>query len=99
MIDHARRKTLAQLRLIDWGLAELYHPGTEYHQYDYSLDLWSTGCILVAMIFRKQHFFRGADNEDQLLKILRVLRTERFDAYLRAWDIPYETDVEELLGL
>ena len=27
MIDHAKRK----LRLIDWGLAEFYHPGTEYN--------------------------------------------------------------------
>ncbi|KAK6996507.1 kinase domain-containing protein [Favolaschia claudopus] len=112
MIDHARR----ELRLIDWGLAEFYHPNVEYHvrvgsrhykppellvgykRYDYSLDLWSTGCMFAAMIFRKQHFFRGADNEDQLLKIMRVLGTERFDAYLKAYDIPYETDVEELLG-
>lgn len=27
MIDHARRK----LRIIDWGLAEFYHPGMEYN--------------------------------------------------------------------
>lgn len=27
MIDHQQRK----LRLIDWGLAEFYHPGTEYN--------------------------------------------------------------------
>ncbi|KAG5440651.1 hypothetical protein PCK2_000239, partial [Pneumocystis canis] len=27
MIDHEKR----QLRLIDWGLAEFYHPGTEYN--------------------------------------------------------------------
>ncbi|KAJ1674101.1 Casein kinase II subunit alpha, partial [Spiromyces aspiralis] len=27
MIDHEQRK----LRLIDWGLAEFYHPGTEYN--------------------------------------------------------------------
>ncbi len=27
MIDHQRR----QLRLIDWGLAEFYHPGREYN--------------------------------------------------------------------
>lgn len=57
-----------QLRLIDWGLAEFYHPGTELHirvasryykgpellvgykHYDYSLDIWSVGCILAAMV-------------------------------------------------
>ena len=27
MIDHEKR----QLRLIDWGLAEFYHPGREYN--------------------------------------------------------------------
>lgn len=27
MIDHEQRK----LRLIDWGLAEFYHPGQEYN--------------------------------------------------------------------
>jgi serine/threonine protein kinase len=27
MIDHGQRK----LRLIDWGLAEFYHPGKEYN--------------------------------------------------------------------
>ena len=27
MIDHEQRK----LRLIDWGLAEFYHPGKEYN--------------------------------------------------------------------
>ena len=57
-----------QLRLIDWGLAEFYHPGAELHtrvasryykgpellvgykHYDYSLDIWSVGCILAAMV-------------------------------------------------
>ena len=57
-----------QLRLIDWGLAEFYHPDTEYHirvgsryykapellvglkKYDYSLDMWSVGCMLASMV-------------------------------------------------
>lgn len=57
-----------QLRLIDWGLAEFYHPYTEYNvrvasryfkgpellvdfqEYDYSLDLWSLGCMFASMV-------------------------------------------------
>jgi casein kinase II subunit alpha len=57
-----------QLRLIDWGLAEFYHPGTEYNvrvasryfkgpellvdfqEYDYSLDMWSLGCMFASMV-------------------------------------------------
>ncbi|KAG6820243.1 hypothetical protein H0H93_003407 [Arthromyces matolae] len=111
MLDHQRRK----LRLIDWGLAEFYHPGTEYHirvgsryykapellvgykQYDYSLDLWSVGCMFASMIFSREHFFRGSDNNDQLLRILKTLGTEQFDSYLRKYNIQFETDKEPLL--
>ncbi|XWS41807.1 hypothetical protein CRYUN_Cryun17cG0114600 [Craigia yunnanensis] len=87
MVDHELRK----LRLIDWGLAEFYHPGKEYNvrvasryfkgpellvdlqDYDYSLDIWSLGCMFAGMIFRKEPFFYGHDNHDQLVKIAKVI--------------------------
>lgn len=81
MIDHEKRQVRllllpyssgdgrgAQLRLIDWGLAEFYHPNTEYNvrvasryfkgpellvdfqEYDYSLDMWSLGCMFASMV-------------------------------------------------
>jgi len=111
MIDHRNRK----LRLIDWGLAEFYHPETDYHirvgsryykapellvgykLYDYSLDLWSVGCMLASMMFRKEHFFRGDDNDDQLLKIMKTLGTAQFDEYLMTYNIHFETDHSGLL--
>lgn len=86
MIDHERR----ELRLIDWGLAEFYHPGEEYNvrvasryfkgpellvnfqEYDYSLDMWSLGCMFAGMIFKKEPFFHGHDNYDQLVRIAKV---------------------------
>lgn len=86
MIDHEKR----QLRLIDWGLAEFYHPAKEYNvrvasryfkgpellvdlqDYDYSLDMWSLGCMFAGMIFRKEPFFNGHDNYDQLVKIAKA---------------------------
>ena len=76
MIDPKERK----LRLIDWGLAEFYHPGVDYNvrvasryhkgpellvnlnQYDYSLDLWSVGCMLAAIVFKREPFFKGSSN-------------------------------------
>ncbi|KAG6903039.1 hypothetical protein C0995_007472 [Termitomyces sp. Mi166 len=112
MVNYQRR----QLRLIDWGLAEFYHPGTDYHirvgsryykapellvgykQYDYSLDLWSIGCMFASMIFRREHFFRGSDNNDQLLRILKTLGTEQFDLYLRKYNIDFKTPLESLLA-
>merc|ERR1719352_127980 len=101
MINHELR----QLRLIDWGLAEFYHPGREvnvrvasryykgpellvdYQLYDYSLDVWSLGCMLAGMIFRKEPFFRGDDNFDQLNKITKILGTDGLFAYLDKYDL------------
>ncbi|ORX62577.1 Pkinase-domain-containing protein [Hesseltinella vesiculosa] len=112
MIDHERR----QLRLIDWGLAEFYHPGTAYNvrvasryfkgpellvdfqEYDYSLDLWSYGCMFASMIFRKEPFFHGHDNYDQLVKIARVLGTDELFAYLDKYDIKLDSQYHEILG-
>merc|ERR1712154_713662 len=101
MIDHQQRK----LRLIDWGLADFYHPRHKYnvrvasryykgpellvglHLYDYSLDMWSLGCMLAGMVFKKEPFFCGADNVDQLAKIAKVLGTDLLNEYLDAYDL------------
>merc|ERR1712066_513481 len=44
--------------------------------YDYSLDTWSLGCVIAGMTFKKEPFFCGADNVDQLVKIAKVLGTD-----------------------
>lgn len=111
MIDHENRK----LRLIDWGLAEFYHPGQEYNvrvasryfkgpellvdyqMYDYSLDMWSLGCMLASMIFRKEPFFHGHDNYDQLVRIARVLGTEELYAYLDKYNIELDPRFHDIL--
>jgi ElaB/YqjD/DUF883 family membrane-anchored ribosome-binding protein len=38
--------------------------------------MWSLGCMFAGMIFRKEPFFHGHDNYDQLVKIVKVLGTE-----------------------
>ncbi|CAK8685257.1 casein kinase II subunit alpha-like isoform X2 [Clavelina lepadiformis] len=112
MIDHENRK----LRLIDWGLAEFYHPGQEYNvrvasryfkgpellvdyqYYDYSLDMWSLGCMLASMIFRKEPFFHGHDNYDQLVRIAKVLGTEDLYEYLDKYNIELDPRFNDILG-
>ena len=37
-----------------------------FQMYDYSLDMWSLGCMFASMIFRKEPFFHGHDNYDQV---------------------------------
>lgn len=112
MIDHDKR----QLRLIDWGLAEFYHPGKEYNvrvasryfkgpellvdlqDYDYSLDMWSLGCMLAGMIFRREPFFYGHDNYDQLVKIVKVLGSDDFFTYLNKYGLELDPQLEALVG-
>eukprot|EP00005_Dracoamoeba_jomungandri_P009559 CAMPEP_0174264572 /NCGR_PEP_ID=MMETSP0439-20130205/22901_1 /TAXON_ID=0 /ORGANISM="Stereomyxa ramosa, Strain Chinc5" /LENGTH=279 /DNA_ID=CAMNT_0015350501 /DNA_START=122 /DNA_END=958 /DNA_ORIENTATION=- len=112
MIDHRERK----LRLIDWGLAEFYHPEQDYNvrvasryfkgpellvdlqDYDYSLDLWSLGCMFAGMIFHKEPFFHGRDNQDQLVKIAQVLGTESLYAYLDKYQISLEPQFQAMIG-
>jgi len=113
MIDHKRRS----LRLIDWGLAEFYTPGTLYNvrvasryfkgpellvdlqDYDYSLDMWSLGCMFAGIIFRREPFFHGRDNRDQLVKIVRVLGTEDFIAFLKKNNLTLDSAfLQQLVG-
>mmetsp|Transcript_36769 Transcript_36769/g.89500 ORF Transcript_36769/g.89500 Transcript_36769/m.89500 type:complete len:347 (-) Transcript_36769:377-1417(-) len=112
MIDHQNR----QLRLIDWGLAEFYHPDREYNvrvasryfkgpellidlqQYDYALDMWSLGCMFAGMIFRKEPFFHGHDNYDQLVKIVKVLGTDELFDYLDKYNLELDPHFDGIMG-
>ncbi|KAH0875805.1 hypothetical protein HID58_073167 [Brassica napus] len=111
-IDHELRK----LRLIDWSLAEFYHPGKEYNvrvvsryfkehellvdlqDYDYSLDMWSLGCMFAGMIFRKEPFFYGHDNQDQLVKIAKIPGTDELNAYLNKYQLELDVQLEPTPG-
>lgn len=111
-IDHTQQK----LRLIDWGLAEFYHPGQDYNvrvasryfkgpellvdyqYYDYSLDMWSLGCMLASMIFKKEPFFHGHDNYDQLVRIAKVMGTDDLYDYLDKYNIELDPRFNDILG-
>merc|ERR1711920_955918 len=112
MIDHKNGK----LRLIDWGLAEFYHPKQQYNvrvasryfkgpellvnmrQYDYSLDMWSLGCMFAGMTFQKEPFFHGRDNHDQLVKIAKVLGTAGLYEYIKQYDLRLDPAIESILS-
>ncbi|KAG2489004.1 hypothetical protein HYH03_012443 [Edaphochlamys debaryana] len=112
MIDHSRRQLrlidwgLAEFyfpeREFNVRVASRYFKGPEllvdYQLYDYSLDMWSLGCMLAAIIFRKEPFFFGHDNYDQLVKIARVLGTEELYAYLDKYGLELDPQQEALLG-
>lgn len=83
-------------------VASRYFKGPEllvdYEYYDYSLDMWSLGCMFASMIFRKEPFFHGNDNWDQMVKIVKVLGTSDFFAYLSKYNIKIDAKYREAIG-
>mmetsp|Transcript_2294 Transcript_2294/g.5357 ORF Transcript_2294/g.5357 Transcript_2294/m.5357 type:complete len:114 (+) Transcript_2294:1-342(+) len=50
------------------------------------------------MIFRKEPFFHGHDNYDQLVKIAKVLGTDELYDYLNKYKIELDPKLESLIG-
>lgn len=112
MIDHEKRQLrlidwgLAEFyhkgREYNVRVASRYFKGPELlvdlQDYDYSLDMWSLGCMFAGMIFRKEPFFHGNDNYDQLVKIAKVLGTEKLLKYLEKYDLELDPRFDGLLG-
>ena len=69
--------------------------------FGYHLPPLSTSLALLqlaGMIFRKDPFFCGHDNYDQLVKIARVLGTEELYSYLNKYGIELDPQLEALIG-
>merc|ERR1719447_2112218 len=112
MIDHEHRKLrlidwgLAEFyppqQSYNVRVASRYYKGPELlvdlPYYDYSLDMWSLGCMIAGMVFRKEPFFQGRDNEDQLVKIARVLGTDELFMYLDKYNLELGSRFDDLLG-
>jgi casein kinase II subunit alpha len=112
MIDHKKRKLrLIDWGLAEFyhkgqeynvRVASRYFKGPELlvdlHDYDYSLDMWSLGCMFAGMIFRKEPFFHGHDNYDQLVKITEVLGTDDLLTYLETYDLELDPHYDGILG-
>jgi casein kinase II subunit alpha len=112
MIDHSQRTLrlidwgLAEFyhagREYNVRVASRYYKGPELlvdlQTYDYSLDMWSLGCMLGGMVFKKEPFFHGHDNYDQLVKIARVLGTDGLFAYLSKYNMELDAHFDEMIG-
>lgn len=83
-------------------VASRYFKGPEllvdFQEYDYSLDMWSLGAMFASMIFRKEPFFHGNSNSDQLVKIAKVLGTDDLFEYLDKYDIELDAQYDDILG-
>ena len=83
-------------------VASRYFKGPELlvnmKDYDYSLDLWSFGCVMAEMVFLVHPLFQGKDNDDQLVKITKVLGTPALRRYLERYRVSLEPRLEALIG-
>uniref|UniRef100_A0A8C6AY82 Casein kinase II subunit alpha n=1 Tax=Monodon monoceros TaxID=40151 RepID=A0A8C6AY82_MONMO len=78
MIDHQQKK----LRLIDWGLAEFYHPAQEYN-------------VRVASRYFKGPELLV---DYQLVRIAKVLGTDELYGYLKKYHIDLDPHFNDILG-
>jgi len=69
-----------------------------FTQYDYAIDMWSVGCMLAGLLFRREPFFRGKDNEDQLGRIVSVLGTRDFLPYCRKCGVRLSSKARAAIG-
>ena len=82
-------------------VASRYYKGPELlvddRLYHYSLDIWSLGCTMAGMIFKIDTFFKGSDNFDQLIKIMRVLGEDELHDYVHKYDLKIPKEVKKLM--
>ena len=84
-------------------VASRYFKGPEllvgYPYYHYSLDIWSLGWMLAGIVFKREPFFKGDDNDDQLVKIAKVLGSEALDEYIKKYSIVLPSVFDDILGI
>jgi casein kinase II subunit alpha len=72
----------------------------DYEYYDYSLDMWAVGVMLLELLTQKLHVFDGGDNDHQLDAIVEVVGGQK----VLAWSAKYRVRVsraqrEKLAGV
>jgi casein kinase II subunit alpha len=82
-------------------VASRYYKGPELlvedKLYHYSLDVWSLGCTMAGMIFKVDPFFKGSDNNDQMIKIAKVMGTDDLYNYVRKYKINIPPQIAKFL--
>ena len=59
--------------------------------------MWGVGCVLAGMMFQKEPFFKGLDNNDQMIKIAKVVGTEDVQKYAEKFGLDLTNFQEKLL--
>ena len=57
----------------------------EYKKYDYSIDMWSVGCLFGAILFQTDFLFNGKSNQDQLILIAKQFGFNKINNFLEKY--------------
>lgn len=68
------------------------------HGKSFSDRSWPAIASQLSQIFRKEPFFHGHDNYDQLVKIAKVLGTDELYQYIDKYSIQLDSQYDEILG-
>ncbi|EFJ42564.1 hypothetical protein VOLCADRAFT_83608 [Volvox carteri f. nagariensis] len=112
LIDHTKRELkLIDWGLADFyqpgkeypvRVATRFYKGPELlvdiKDYTYSLDVWGVGCMMAALVFKKPVFFRGEDEFDQLVKVVRVLGTDGLYTYCSKYGVELDPRLAQMCG-
>ena len=64
-----------------------------YQNYDYSLDIWCLGCTLASLLFQKIPFFRGNDNDEQIIKMAEIFGGSEIIKYAEKYGLDLSSRV------
>jgi len=84
-------------------VASRYWKGPELtidlEDYDYSLDMWSIGCVFAEMIFKRRGpLFKGKSTKDQLVQITKVLGSDELMYYLIKYGLGIDQELMDSIG-
>jgi len=111
MIDHESRSVrLIDWGLADFyfpdkeynlRVATRYYKAPEllldYRYYHYSVDMWGFGALMAGWVFRKEPFFHGNHNLDQLFKIVKTLGSQDLMEYVEKFALS-TAGIEDMLA-
>ena len=82
-------------------VASRYYKGPELlvedRKYNYSLDMWAVGCTLAGFLFKMDTFFKGSDNNDQLVKVVETMGTANLLEYMRRYRLNMPKQLNKLI--
>jgi len=71
-----------------------------YENYDYGIDMWGVGCILISLLLGKNiPLFRGKDNDEIMTKIVDIFGWRDLILYCEKYEIDIDKEWIDLLQM